>query len=88
VESAALLALEIARAGTAARRGGVTLAPEEKRGHRSRPSASTRSPSRWTGTAVLLAVDEELRRNPGVSLAEAAMHFGRERQVFASTWAA
>jgi TldD protein len=87
VESAALLALEIARAGTAARRGGVTLAPEEKH------EATWVSPVRIDpfsipvdrNLAVLLAVDEELRRNPGVSLAEAAMHFGRERQVFAST---
>jgi len=36
--------------------------------------------------AVLLAVDAELRRHPGVSLAEASMHFERRRQVFASTW--
>ena len=35
--------------------------------------------------AVLLAVDAELRRHPGVSLAEASMHFERRRQVFAST---
>ena len=35
--------------------------------------------------AVLLAVDAELRRNTGVSLAEASMHFERRRQVFAST---
>ncbi len=34
---------------------------------------------------VLLAVDQELRRNPGTSLAEASMHFHRQRQVFAST---
>src|SRR5437870_8684280 len=87
VESAALLALEIARAGTAARRGGVTLAPEEKY------EATWVSPVRIDpfsipvdrNLAVLLAVDEELRRHPGVNLAEAAMHFGRERQVFAST---
>ena len=35
--------------------------------------------------ALLLAVDAELRRNPGVTLAEASMHFDRRRQVFAST---
>jgi TldD protein len=34
---------------------------------------------------VLLAVDAELRRQPGVSLAEASMQFERRRQVFAST---
>ena len=35
--------------------------------------------------AVLLAVDRELRRDPAISLAEASMHFERERKVFAST---
>ena len=35
--------------------------------------------------AVLLAVDKELRHNPGVSLAEAAMQFEKRRQVFVST---
>ena len=48
---------------------------------------------RWTRSrcpidsnlAVLLAVDQELRRNSGVSLAEGQMHFERRRQVFAST---
>jgi TldD protein len=35
--------------------------------------------------ALLLAVDQELRHNPGVSLAEAAMQFEKRRQVFVST---
>jgi TldD protein len=34
---------------------------------------------------VLLTIDAELRRQKGVSLAEASMHFERRRQVFAST---
>ena len=35
--------------------------------------------------AVLLAIDTELRRNPGVSLAEASMQFDQRRQIFVST---
>ena len=51
-----------------------------------RPAASIRSPIPVDrNLAVLLAVDAELRRNPGVTLAEASMHFERRRQVFAST---
>jgi len=87
VASAAALALEIAQAGTAAKKRDVALAPEA-------PYQAT-----WVSPisidpftvpvdrnlAALLAVDAELRRNPGVNLAEAAMHFERRRQVFAST---
>jgi TldD protein len=87
IESAAALALEIARAGKAARKQEVTLAPEQKY------EATWVSPFRIDpfsipvdrSLGILLAVDAELRRNPGVSLAEASMHFERRRQVFAST---
>ncbi|HYW42814.1 MAG TPA: TldD/PmbA family protein [Bryobacteraceae bacterium] len=87
IEAAAALALQIARAGTAARKRDVALAPEEKH------EAVWVSPCRIDpfsipvdrNLAVLLAVDRELRRNPAVSLAEASMHFERRRQVFAST---
>jgi TldD protein len=87
IESAAALALEIARAGTAARKREVKLAPEQKY------EATWVSPFRIDpfsipvdrNLEVLLAVDTELRRQPGVSLAEASMHFERRRQVFAST---
>ena len=49
-------------------------------------AASIRSPIPVDrNLAVLLAVDQELRHNPGVTLAEAAMKFERRRQVFAST---
>jgi TldD protein len=34
---------------------------------------------------LLLAIDAELRKSPGVTLAEASMVFARERQVFASS---
>ena len=87
VERAAALALQIARAGTAAKKRDVTLVPEE------RYEATWVSPIGIDpfsvpidrNLAVLLAVDSELRSNGGVSLAEAAMHFEQRRQVFAST---
>src|SRR6266567_262431 len=87
VEAAAALALEIARASQAARKREVTLAPEDKY------QATWVSPFRIDpfsvsvddNLSVLLAVDEELRRTSGVSLAETSMHFERRRQVFAST---
>jgi TldD protein len=73
---------EIARSGTAARKQEVTLAPERKY------EATWVSPFQIDpfsipvdrNLGVLLAVDAELRRQPGVSLAEASMHFERRRQ--------
>src|ERR1017187_5726473 len=87
IESAAALALQIARAGTLARKSEVTLAPEAKY------EAVWTSPMQVDPftvpvdrcLALLLAVDQELRHNPGVSLAEAAMQFEKRRQVFVST---
>src|ERR1035437_1201115 len=87
IESAAALALEIARAGTLARKSEVTLAPEAKY------EAVWTSPVQVDpftvpvdqSLALLLAVDRELRHNPGVSLAEAAMQFEKRHQVFVST---
>jgi len=87
IQSAAALALEIARAGTSAKKHDVTLAPEEKH------EATWVSPIRVDpftipvdrNVALLLEVDRELRRNPGVTLAEAAMSFERRRQIFASS---
>jgi TldD protein len=87
IEAAAALALEIARSGNAARKREVVLAPEQK------------YETVWVSPieidpfsipidqnlATLLAIDRELRHNPGVNLAEASMHFERRRQVFAST---
>ena len=87
IEAAANLAFQIALASGAARKREVSLAPEEKY------EANWISPfqidpfsipiDRQLG--VLLAVDAELRRHPGVSLAETSMHFERRRQVFASS---
>ncbi len=87
IESCAALAIEIARSGTAAKKHDVALAPED------RQEAVWVSPiaidpfsvsvDRQLG--VLLAIDQELRRNPGINLAEASMHFHRQRQIFASS---
>ena len=87
IHAAAALALEIARAGTLAKKHDVTLAPEEKY------EAEWVSPIQIDpftipvdqNVALLLAIDHELRRNPGITLAEASMSFERRRQVFAST---
>jgi TldD protein len=87
IEAAAALALEIARAGTAAKKRDVVLAPEQKYVETwvSPYFIDPFSIPVDRNLGVLLAVDQELRRNPGVSLAEASMHFERRRQVFAST---
>ena len=87
IEAAAALALEIARSSRAASKGEVVLAPEDKY------EATWVSPIRIDpfsipvdqNLGVLLAVDEELRRTEGVSLAETGMTFERRHQVFAST---
>ena len=87
IESAAGLALDIARSGVAAQKHRVTLAPEDKY------EAVWMSPCRVDPftisidrqLATLLVIDRELRRQRGVSLAEASMHFERRRQFFAST---
>ncbi len=87
VEAAAALAVEIARASTIAKKHDIELAPED-------PHVAT-----WVSLcridpfsipvdknlALLLAIDEELRKQPGVTLAEASMSFSRTRQIFASS---
>ena len=87
IEAAAGLAYRIALASVAARKHPVTLAPEEA--HRATWVSPYRSDpfsiSIDQQVALLLSVDAELRRQEGVSLAEASMHFERQRQVFAST---
>ena len=87
IEAAASLAFRIALAGVVARKQGITLAPEAA--HQAtwvspfRIDPFSLSIDQQLGT--LLAVDAELRRQDGITLAEASMHFERERQVFAST---
>jgi TldD protein len=87
VEAAAALAVEIARASSIAKKHDVELAPEEPY------IADWVSPCRVDPFSIpvdqnltlLLAIDQELRREPGVTLAEASMDFTRTRQVFASS---
>jgi len=87
IETAAALAGAIARASGLARKQAVVLAAEP-------PHVAT-----WVSPcaidpfevpleqnlSLLLAVDAELRHNPGVTLAETSMVFERRRQVFASS---
>src|ERR1700722_13402935 len=87
IESAARLAVEIARASALAKKHDVALAPEEKY------ESVWVSPCRIDPflvsveeqLALLLAVDQELRRDTGVTLAQASMSFHRGRQVFVSS---
>jgi len=87
IERAAARAVEIAHASALARKKDVELAPEQKY------EAVWVSPYAIDPFSVpveenlglLLAIDAELRKNPGVTLAEASLVFTRERQIFAST---
>ena len=87
IQAAAALALEIAHSSARAKKHDVALAPEE------RYQAEWVSPIRIDPFSVsvdqnlglLLEVDRELRRNPGVTLAEGNMSFERRRQFFASS---
>ena len=87
IDAAAALAVQIAKAGTAARKSEVALAPEKAY------EATWVSPFRVDPFGIsidvqlgtLLAVDAELRRQAGINLAETSMHFERRRQVFASS---
>lgn len=87
LQSAAALAIDIARSSARAKKHDVVLAPEDK------------YESTWSSACdidpfsipvdeqlgYLLKVDAELRRNAGVTLSEASFHFERSRQVFASS---
>jgi TldD protein len=87
IEAAASLAVEIARASALANKHEIELAPED------RYIADWVAPCRIDpfsisvdqNLALLLAIDTELRRQPGITLAEASMSFSRTRQVFASS---
>jgi TldD protein len=87
LERAGALAAGIARASGLARKRDARLAPEPAH------EAVWSSPCRIDpfsipverNLALLLAIDAELRRVSGVTLAEASMTFRRERQFFAST---
>src|SRR5216684_720517 len=87
LEAAAALAVEIARASSMAKKHDIELAPED------RYVADWVAPCRIDpfsisvdqNLALLLAVDGELRRQAGITMAEASMSFSRTRQVFASS---
>jgi TldD protein len=87
IDSAARLAVEIARASAQAKKRDVALAPEDKY------EAVWVSPCQIDPfsvsvdeqLALLLSVDGELRKNPGVTLAQTALTLNRARQVFVSS---
>jgi TldD protein len=87
IEAAAALAVEIARASALAKKHDVLLAPEQKY------EAEWTSPIRTDpfsisvdqNLALLFSIDAELRRNKGITLAEASLVFNRHRQIFASS---
>jgi TldD protein len=87
IEAAAALAVEIARASGLAKKHDVTLAPENPYvadwvSHcRIDPFSTTVDQN----LSLLLKIDAALRRQPGITLAEASMSFSRTRQVFASS---
>ncbi len=87
LEKAGALAVEIARASGLAKKHDTELVPEPAH------QAEWTSPcitdpfatSVEQNLSLLLAVDAELRRHRGVTLAETSMVFTRRRQVFASS---
>ncbi len=87
VESAAALAVAIARSSGLAKKQDVALAPEQK--YEVTWVAPCRidpfSVSVEEQLSLLLAIDAELRCNPGITLAQTSMVFQRVRQVFASS---
>src|SRR5215471_20584135 len=86
VEATARLAVDIAKSSALAKKRDVVLAPEDKY------EATWASPCRIDPFSVsveeqltlLLAVDGELRRNSGVTLAQTSMVFHRAHQIFVS----
>ncbi len=87
VESAARLAVEIARSSSFAKKRDIVLVPESK--HEATWVAPCRvdpfSVSVEEQLSLLLAIDAELRRHAGVTLAQTSMVFHRARQIFVSS---
>ena len=87
IERTASLAVSVAQSSGLGKKHDVQLAPENKY------EVTWVSPCEIDPFAVgieeqlglLLEVDAELRRNPGITLAQANMSFHRSRQVFASS---
>ncbi len=87
IETAAALAVSIARSSAMAKKKDVFLAPEEKyiATWSSRCEIDPFSLSVDEQFGYLLKVDAELRHNSGVTMSETSFHFDRTRQVFASS---
>ncbi len=87
VKAAAALAVEIARSSALAKKHDVILAPEDKH------EATWVSPCQIDPFSVsveeqlglLTAVDNEVRRKAGITLAQTSMVFHRIRQIFVSS---
>jgi TldD protein len=87
IETAAALAVSIARSSAMAKKKDVFLAPEEKyvATWSSRCEIDPFSLSVDEQLGYLLKVDAELRHIAGVTMSETSFHFDRTRQVFASS---
>ena len=87
IEAAAMHAIAVARASAQAKRADVALVPEEK--HEATWVADCAidpfSISVEEQIGRLLAIDAELRHNPGVTLAQTSATFNKSRLVFASS---
>jgi len=87
VKAAAALAVEIAKSSALAKKHDVILAPEDKH------EATWVSPCQIDPFSVsveeqlglLTAVDNEIRRRSGITLAQTSMVFHRTRQIFVSS---
>ena len=87
IQTAAALAISIARSSAMAKKKDVVLAPEEKyvATWSSGCEIDPFSLSVDEQLGYLLKVNSELRHNPGVTMSETSFHFDRTRQVFASS---
>ena len=87
LEAAARLAAAIARASALAKKDDVVLADEPAHVATwvSKCAIDPFSVPIEENLALLLKVDEELRRDPAITLAETSMIFERRRQVFVSS---
>jgi TldD protein len=87
VDRTAASAVEVARASALAKRHDVQLAPEAAVVERWQSSCAVDPFTVSVSTCIdlLLRVDAEMRRVPGVTLAEGAMDFRRIEQLFVSS---
>jgi TldD protein len=87
LESAANLAIAIARSGTLARKESVSLSPEDAYNHTwtSRCEIDPFTVPVEQVLQQLISVDAELARTPGVTLAESSFVCLRKRKMFASS---